>query len=62
LRTAAVRGLGDDDQTVRGNAAALLGEVGDSTVLPALRKALKKESYWLTEQTIAITIKAIQER
>jgi hypothetical protein len=45
---------------VRGNAAALLGEVGDSTVLPALRKALKQETYWLTEQTIANAIKVIQ--
>src|SRR4029077_12957616 len=57
LRVAAVRGLTDDDRTVRGNAAALLGEVGDATGLPALREALKKETYWLTEQTIANAIK-----
>jgi HEAT repeat protein len=62
MRAAAVRGLGDNDRTVRGNAAALLGVVGDSTVLPALRKALKQESYWLTEQTIANAIKGLEER
>jgi HEAT repeat protein len=60
LRGAAVRALGDEDRAVRGNAAALLGEVGDSTVLPALRKALKKETYWLTEQTMANAIKGLQ--
>ena len=62
LRTAAVRGLTDDDRAVRGNAAALLGEVGDSTDLPALRKALKQESYWLTEQTMTNAIKGLQGR
>jgi hypothetical protein len=62
LRGAALHALSDDDRTVRGNAASLLGEVGDATVLPALRDALKKESYWLTEQTIANAIKGLEGR
>jgi HEAT repeat protein len=62
LREAALRALSDGDRTVRGNAASLLGEVGDATVLPPLRQALKKESYWLTEQTIANTIKGLEGR
>jgi hypothetical protein len=62
LREAALRALSDGDRTVRENAASLLGEVGDATVLPALRQALKKESYWLTEQTITNTIKGLEGR
>jgi len=62
LRVAAVHALSDDDRTVRGNAASLVGEVGDASDLPTLRKAQKKESYWLTEQTIAKAITAIEER
>lgn len=62
LREAATRALSDHDRTVRGNAATLLGAVGDATALPTLRQALKKESYWLTEQTITNAIKAIEDR
>jgi HEAT repeat protein len=62
LRDAALRGLSDEDRTVQGNAASLLGQVGDATVLPTLRAAHKKESYFLTKQMIADAIKAIEER
>lgn len=62
LRAAALRALNDDDRTVRGNAASLLGEVGDASALAALRKSLKKESYWLTEQTISKAIERLEGR
>lgn len=62
IRVAAVNALSDEDRTVRGNAASLLGEVGDVTVLPALRQALKKESYWLTEQTMTKVIAGLEGR
>jgi HEAT repeat protein len=62
LRAAALGALGDDDRTVRGNAAALLGEVGDASALSALRKSLKKESYWLNEQIIGKAIARLDGR
>jgi HEAT repeat protein len=60
LRAAALRALGDDDRSVRGNAASLLKEVGSAADLPALRKALEEETYWLTEQTLVRTIESIE--
>jgi hypothetical protein len=62
LRAAAMGALSDDDRTVRGNAPALLGEVGDATALSALRKSLKKESYWLNEQIIEKAIERLDGR
>jgi HEAT repeat protein len=62
LRAAALGALNDDDRTVRGNAASLLGEVGDATALSALRKILKKESYWLNEQIIGKAIERLEGR
>lgn len=62
LRTAALGALNDDDRTVRGNAASLLGEIGDATALAALRKSLKKESYWLNEQIIGKAIERLEGR
>ena len=62
LRAAALGALTDDDRTVRGNAASLLGEVGDATALSALRKSLKKESYWLNEQIIGKAIERLEGR
>jgi HEAT repeat protein len=62
LRKAALLALSDDDRMVRGNAASLLGVVGDATVLPVLQKALKKESYWLNEQIIVNAIKGLEGR
>jgi HEAT repeat protein len=62
LQAAAAHGLKDGDRTVRGSAAALLGEVGDSAVLPSLQRAMKQESYWLTEQTMQKAIKKLQGR
>jgi hypothetical protein len=60
LKSAALHALKDDDRTVRGNAAALLGEVGDATALAALRKSVKKESYWLTKQQISDAITLLE--
>lgn len=60
LKDAALKALSDEDQMVRGNAVYLLSEVGDASVLPVLRKALKKENYWLTKQAIADAIKKLE--
>lgn len=62
MRAAALGALNDSDRTVRGNAASLLGEVGDATALSALRKSLKKESYWLNEQIIGKAIERLEGR
>ena len=60
MREAALRALNDVDATARGNAASLLREVGDATVLPALRQLLKKEPHWLTKQSISSAIEALE--
>jgi HEAT repeat protein len=62
LQAAALHALTDDDRTVRGNAASLLGEAGDATALAALRKSVKKESYWLTKQQMSDALKSLEGR
>lgn len=52
LRAEAARCLNDPKSGVRGMAAALLAEVGDSTALAPLRATLKKERDRYTRESI----------
>jgi HEAT repeat protein len=60
LQAAALIALKDDDRTVRGNAANILGEVGDAASLSALRQSHERESYWLNEQIIGKAIERLE--